>query len=42
LAPLIARARFVTPAIAEKYGFDVPAYEGVDQIVEVGPGGLRL
>ncbi|KAK4117887.1 YjeF N-terminal domain-like protein [Canariomyces notabilis] len=34
--------RFVTPAIAEKYGFDVPAYEGVDQIVEVGPGGLRL
>ncbi|KAK4133580.1 YjeF N-terminal domain-like protein [Trichocladium antarcticum] len=34
--------RFVTPAIAEKYDFDVPAYEGVDQIVEVGPDGSRL
>jgi NAD(P)H-hydrate epimerase len=42
LSRLTARARFVTPAIAEKYDFDVPAYEGIDQIVEVGPDGLKL
>ncbi|KAL2148280.1 hypothetical protein VTH82DRAFT_2428 [Thermothelomyces myriococcoides] len=34
--------RFVSPAIAKKYDFDVPAYEGIDQIVEVGPDGLKL
>jgi len=34
--------RFVAPEIAKKYGFDVPAYEGIDQIVEVGPEGLKL
>ncbi|KAK4041485.1 YjeF N-terminal domain-containing protein [Parachaetomium inaequale] len=34
--------RFVAPGIAKKYDFDVPAYEGVDQIVEVGPEGLKL
>jgi len=34
--------RFVTPAIAEKYGFDLPEYEGVDQVVEVGPNGYKL
>ena len=39
---LTARARFVAPAIAQKYDFDVPAYEGLDQIVEVGSGGLKL
>jgi len=27
--------RFLPPAIATKYGLDVPAYQGVDQIVEV-------
>jgi NAD(P)H-hydrate epimerase len=39
---LTVRLRFVAPGIAKKYGFDVPAYEGVDQIVEVGPEGLKL
>lgn len=28
--------RFVAPGIAEKYGVDIPEYQGVDQIVEVG------
>ncbi|KAG6040817.1 hypothetical protein E4U41_006988 [Claviceps citrina] len=27
--------RFVAPSMARKYGFDIPAYVGVDQIVEV-------
>ncbi|KAH6644207.1 apolipo protein A-I binding protein-like protein [Boeremia exigua] len=27
--------RFVGPGIAEKYGFDVPKYEGLDQVAEV-------
>ncbi|KAI5290016.1 hypothetical protein KEM54_002661 [Ascosphaera aggregata] len=27
--------RFLTPAVAEKYGLDMPPYEGCDQIVEV-------
>ncbi|KAK4213734.1 YjeF N-terminal domain-containing protein [Rhypophila decipiens] len=34
--------RFVAPAIAKKYDFDLPGYEGIDQIVEVSPGGQRL
>ncbi len=34
--------RFVAPAIARKYDFDVPAYEGLDQVAEVGPEGLKL
>ncbi|KAK3372620.1 YjeF N-terminal domain-containing protein [Podospora didyma] len=34
--------RFVTPAIAKKYDFDLPAYEGIDQVVEVGPNGQKL
>jgi len=42
LLVLTARARFVAPAIAEKYDFDVPAYEGLDQIVKVAPEGLKL
>lgn len=33
---------FVTPAIAKKYDFDLPEYEGIDQIVEVGPNGQKL
>jgi NAD(P)H-hydrate epimerase len=28
--------RFVSPGIAEKYGVDVPEYQGIDQVVEVG------
>ncbi|KAI1379924.1 YjeF N-terminal domain-like protein [Hypoxylon crocopeplum] len=34
--------RFVSPAIAKKYDFDVPEYQGIDQIVEVGTGGEKL
>ncbi|KAK0726834.1 YjeF N-terminal domain-containing protein [Lasiosphaeria miniovina] len=34
--------RFVTHAIAKKYDFDVPEYEGIDQVVEVGPEGHKL
>ncbi|KAK3331450.1 YjeF N-terminal domain-containing protein [Apodospora peruviana] len=34
--------RFVTPAIARKYDFDLPEYEGIDQVVEVGPNGQKL
>ncbi|KAM7219509.1 YjeF N-terminal domain containing protein [Rhypophila decipiens] len=34
--------RFVAPAIAKKYDFDLPEYEGIDQIVEVSPGGQKL
>jgi len=34
--------RFVTPTIAEKFGFDLPEYEGIDQVVEVGPDGHKL
>jgi NAD(P)H-hydrate epimerase len=34
--------RFVAPAVAEKYGFDLPPYEGLDQIVEVGFDGQKL
>ena len=30
--------RFLSPEMAEKYGLDLPAYEGLDQIVEVGSG----
>jgi NAD(P)H-hydrate epimerase len=28
--------RFLTRSIAEKYDLDLPEYQGVDQIVEVG------
>ncbi|CAI7588468.1 unnamed protein product [Penicillium pancosmium] len=28
--------RFLTPAIAEKYGLDLPKYPGIDQVMEVG------
>ncbi|CAN8100503.1 unnamed protein product [Discula destructiva] len=34
--------RFVSPAIAKKYDFDVPEYQGIDQIVEVGTDGQKL
>ncbi|KAI8723844.1 NAD(P)H-hydrate epimerase [Fusarium sp. LHS14.1] len=34
--------RFVTPAIASKYGFEVPEYKGIDQIVEVETTGQKL
>ncbi|KAI0883917.1 YjeF N-terminal domain-like protein [Annulohypoxylon maeteangense] len=34
--------RFVSPAIAKKYDFEVPEYQGIDQIVEIGTGGEKL
>ncbi|KAI1263430.1 YjeF N-terminal domain-like protein [Xylariaceae sp. FL1019] len=34
--------RFVSPAIAKKYDFEVPAYKGLDQIVEVGVDNQKL
>lgn len=33
---------FVAPSIAKKYDFDVPQYEGIDQVVEVGSNGQKL
>ncbi|KAI9802564.1 MAG: hypothetical protein M1833_001636 [Piccolia ochrophora] len=30
--------RFVTPEIADKYGLEVPPYQGVEQVVELGSG----
>jgi NAD(P)H-hydrate epimerase len=27
--------RFLSPEMAEKYGLDLPEYEGIDQIVEI-------
>jgi hypothetical protein len=32
----------VSRSIAEKYGFDVPAYEGLDQVAEVPVSGEKL
>ena len=34
--------RFLSKEIAEKYGFDIPPYEGSDQVVEVPLGGEKL
>jgi hypothetical protein len=34
--------RFVAPSIASKYDFDVPRYEGIDQVVEVGTSEEKL
>lgn len=34
--------RFVGVDVAEKYGFDVPPYQGCDQVVEVPLGGEKL
>lgn len=34
--------RFVSKEIAEKYGFDIPPYQGGDQVVEVPVGGEKL
>ncbi|KAL1846591.1 hypothetical protein Daus18300_014209 [Diaporthe australafricana] len=34
--------RFVAPAIAQKYDFDVPEYDGIDQVVEVSAHGQKL
>ncbi|KUJ09868.1 YjeF N-terminal domain-like protein [Mollisia scopiformis] len=34
--------RFVSPDIQKKYDLDLPDYEGIDQIVEVGANGQKL
>jgi NAD(P)H-hydrate epimerase len=34
--------RFVAPSIAQKYDFDVPKYDGLDQVVEVDSKGHKL
>lgn len=34
--------RFVSPDIKKKYNLDLPEYEGIDQIVEVGSNGEKL
>jgi NAD(P)H-hydrate epimerase len=34
--------RFIPPAIAKKYDFEVPEYSGIDQVVEVGASGQKL
>jgi len=34
--------RFVGPDIKEKYGLELPEYEGIDQVVEVGQNGEKL
>jgi len=34
--------RFVPPAVARKYDFEVPQYEGIDQIAEVSTGEQKL
>lgn len=39
---ILTGCRFVSPDIAEKYDLELPAYEGVDQIVEVGSSGEKL
>ncbi|RWA07166.1 hypothetical protein EKO27_g7940 [Xylaria grammica] len=33
--------RFVSQAIAKKYDFEIPSYQGIDQFVEVGAGSVR-
>jgi hypothetical protein len=33
---LIWSFRFLSKAIAEKYDLDLPEYQGIDQIVEIG------
>jgi hypothetical protein len=38
----IFRDRFVTPDIQQKYDLELPAYEGVDQVVEVDRNGEKL
>ena len=32
--------RFLSPDVADKYGLDVPKYEGLDQVVEVPVGSV--
>ncbi|KAI9850664.1 MAG: hypothetical protein M1838_005309 [Thelocarpon superellum] len=34
--------RFVSPQIARKYDLEVPEYDDVDQVVELGPSGSKI
>ena len=34
--------RFVSPSIAKKFDFDLPPYEGLDQVAEVEVAGQKL
>ena len=34
--------RFLPPSVAKKYGLEMPAYQGVEQIVEIDQNGNRL
>ena len=34
--------RFVSPDIQKKYDLQLPEYEGVEQVVEVGKSGEKL
>lgn len=34
--------RFLSPEVAKKYDLDIPRYEGLDQVVEVGVEGGKL
>lgn len=36
------RYRFVSPDIKQKYDLDLPEYDGIDQVVEVGSSGEKL
>ncbi|KAF4469338.1 hypothetical protein FALBO_3762 [Fusarium albosuccineum] len=42
LVEINSRNRFVTPGIAKKFDFEVPAYKGIDQVVEVETTGQKL
>jgi NAD(P)H-hydrate epimerase len=33
---------FVSPSIAAKYDFEIPDYQGLDQVVEISPTGEKL
>lgn len=39
---LMLVTRFVAPSIAKKYDFDVPKYEGIDQIVEITDNQVKI
>lgn len=34
--------RFVSPGIEKKYDLYLPAYDGIEQVVEVGSNGEKL
>jgi len=36
------QGKFVSPDIRKKYDLELPEYEGIDQIVEVGSNGQKL